>query len=321
MSLSIVFAGTSDFAVQSLLTLLNSSHSVIAVYTQPDRPAGRGLKLTPSAVKKAALEYKIPIFQPASLRDPEAQEALRQLKPDLIVVVVYGLLLPKAVLDIPRLGCLNVHPSSLPRWRGPTPIQRAIEAGDVETGVTIMQLDEGCDTGDILSQHHTPIYPTDNAETLSKRLAGLGAGLLLTTIDQLEVGQVTPLKQNESEAIYAPKLEKTYGNLDWQSSAVDLERKIRALNSWPVAYTHWEGETLRIWQAEVVPQRVPAGTLPGTLIDVNQHGLDIATGEQILRLITLQLPGGKAIAAHDFINAKRAKLIPFKTIFTSKVSD
>lgn len=316
MSLNIIFAGTSEFAVHSLEALLNSSHRVIGVYTQPDRPAGRGLKLTPSPVKKAASSYHLPIFQPDSLRDPKIQAEIQQLKPDLIAVVVYGLLLPKAVLDIPRLGCVNVHPSILPRWRGPTPIQRAIEAGDLETGVTIMLLDEGCDTGNILSQQHSPLYPTDTAETLSSRLAILSAELLVKTIDQWERGEIISEKQDEAKATYAPKLEKSSGNLDWQSSAEDLERKVRAYNPWPVAYTNWENERLRIWQAEAIKERVPADIVPGTLLNLNPHGIDIATGDGVLRLLSVQLPGNKVVSAQDFMNAKRPHLITYKTCFT-----
>lgn len=316
MSLKIVFAGTSEFAVHSLTALVNSEHQIIAVYTQPDRPAGRGLKLTPSPVKKAALDYQLPVYQPASLRDAQAQAELAALQPDLIAVVVYGTLLPRAVLDLPRLGCLNVHPSILPRWRGPTPLQRAIEAGDLETGVTIMLLDEGCDTGDILSQQHSPLYPTDTAQSLSTRLAIMGSELLVRTIDQWEHQQIIATKQDDSQAIYAPKLEKSDGNLDWNLSAAVLERKIRAFNPWPVAFTHWEGQVLRVWQAELIGERVAANIRPGTILALHSNGIDVATGDQVLRLITIQLAGNKAISAQDFINAKRQLLVPFKTCFT-----
>jgi methionyl-tRNA formyltransferase len=315
MPYKIVFAGTSEFAVHSLTALMNSSHQIIAVYTQPDRPSGRGLKLTPSPVKTAALEMHLPLFQPPSLREEAAQQQLAELKPDLMVVVVYGLLIPKNVLTIPEKGCINVHPSILPRWRGAAPIQRAIAAGDLETGVTIMQLDEGWDTGDILSQIHCPIYPTESSQALSERLAIVGAELLVKTIDQLEAGQIHPLPQDHAQANYASKLEKIEGELNWEESAVDLERKIRAFNPWPVAYTNWENQQIRIWQAETLLERSPVTIPPGTLLGINDKGLDVATGDGALRIIKLQLPGAKPISAFDFINSKKSLLIPFKSIF------
>lgn len=315
MALTIVFAGTAEFAVPALEALLHSRHRVIGVYTQPDRPAGRGLMLQASAIKQVALRQQLPVLQPENLRDPAAQQQLKELNPDIMVVAVYGLLLPAAVLNTPRLGCINLHPSILPRWRGATPIQRAIEAGDVETGVTIMQLDEGWDSGDILSQVHCPLYPTDTTATLAKRLSVLGADLLVSTIDRIEQQTVHPRKQEEAEVIYAAKLEKAEGKLDWSLSAEVLERKVRAFDPWPVAYTDWEGKALRIWQAEALTERSPVGIAPGTVVALSAAGIDVATGANILRLIMLQLPGGKTLAARDVINAHQQRLVTYKTRF------
>jgi methionyl-tRNA formyltransferase len=308
MSLNIVFAGTSEFAVASLEALLQSQHNITAVYTQPDRPSGRGLKLTMSPVKQAALNHDLPIYQPASLKDESAQQTLAALQPDLMVVVVYGLLIPKIVLETPKLGCINIHPSLLPRWRGAAPIQRAIEAGDTETGVTIMQLDEGWDTGDILTQTTHPILADDTSQTLHDRLAVASATQLIEAIDLLETHKVTPKTQNHKHAIYAEKLTKAEGELDWQLNATTLANKVRAYNSWPVAYTHWQDQVLRIWQAQALDETTQLP--PGTLVNYSEQGLDIAAGDgSVLRLLQVQLPGGKPIDIRDFVHARGKQLV------------
>lgn len=321
MSLKIIFAGTSEFAVDSLEALLASQHQIVAVYTQPDRPAGRGLKLKASPVKEAALRHNLPLYQPPSLKDPAVQAELAALKADMMVVVVYGLLIPSEVLTVTPYGCVNVHPSLLPRWRGAAPIVRAIEAGDAETGTTIMQLDEGWDTGDILSQIRCAINPDDTCETLTNHLAKLSADLLVKTIDDLSAKRIQPIKQNDAEANYAQKIEKTEGQLDWQQDAVTLANKIRAFNPWPVAYTEWNGQTLRIWQAQApgsaggppASNNIP----PGTIIAISKQGMDVATGKGTLRLLQVQLPGGKPLNIADFVHARGAQLVPLQTSFTT----
>ena len=265
-SLNIIFAGTPDFAAQHLQAILNSQHNVIAVYTQPDKPAGRGKKLQASPVKQLAEQNNIPVYQPKSLRKEEAQFELKVLNADVMVVVAYGLILPKAVLDAPRLGCLNVHGSILPRWRGAAPIQRSIWAGDAQTGVTIMQMDEGLDTGDMLHKVYCDILPTETSTSLYNKLAELAPSALIDVLDNLENGKFIAEKQDDSQSNYAEKLSKEEAQLDWSLSAMQLERNIRAFNPWPIAYFSTEDkdgntQTLKVYQAEVFPhQDKPAGT-------------------------------------------------------------
>ena len=270
MSLRIVFAGTPEFAVPSL-RVAASRGEVVAVYTQPDRPAGRGRKLTPSPVKVEALSRGLAVLQPETLRTEQSQEALRALRPDLMVVVAYGLLLPQAILDIPTYGCWNVHASLLPRWRGAAPIQRAILAGDRETGVTIMQMDEGLDTGPILLQRSLPIEATSTAATLHDRLAALGAEALLEALEGLERGDLVPRPQPAEGVTYAAKLEKSEALIDWSRTADEIERQVRAFDPWPVAETRFEGEQLRIHAAHAVRgEEVAPDVAPGTIVAVKQ---------------------------------------------------
>jgi methionyl-tRNA formyltransferase len=299
--LKVIFAGTPEFAVSSLQALLDSEHEVVAVYTQPDRPAGRGRKLTASPVKALALEHGLPVLQPQTLRDEAAQQALAEWQADVMVVVAYGLILPEAVLNTPRLGCVNVHASLLPRWRGAAPIQRAILAGDAETGVTIMQMDAGLDTGDMLRKVVCPINTSDTAQTLHDKLAAQGAAALCDTLGKLAAGALSPEKQNDAEANYAEKLQKAEAKIDWTLSAQVLSRTVRAFNPWPVAFARYDEKNLRIWFAEAVAEKTNAA--PGTVLAESRDGIDVATGDGILRVQLLQLPGGKVLDAGQFLNA------------------
>jgi methionyl-tRNA formyltransferase len=300
--LRIVYAGTPEFAVPALKALIESRHEVAAVYTQPDRPAGRGRKLTPGRVKRVALEHGIAVEQPERLKPADVQERLRGYAPDVMVVAAYGLILPKAVLEIPVHGCLNIHASLLPRWRGAAPIQRAILAGDAETGVTLMQMAPGLDTGDILMKARTPIGATDTAQALHDRLAEQGAELLIQGLDALTRGRLRPEPQDESLATYAGKLSKAEAQLDWFLAAATLDRQVRAFNPWPVAFTHLDDEPLRIWQAR--PEASPVTAPPGTVVAEGPEGIDVATGDGLLRLTRVQFPGGRPLGAREVLNSR-----------------
>lgn len=305
-SLRVIFAGTPDFAANHLQALLSTEHEVVAVYTQPDRPAGRGKKLTASPVKQLAQAHNIPVYQPASLRDEDAQHALAAIEADIMVVVAYGLLLPKAVLDTPRLGCINVHGSILPKWRGAAPIQRAIWAGDSYTGVTIMQMDVGLDTGDMLSIERLPINEQDTSASLYAKLADLGPPALIKVLDNIE--QLTGEQQDEEQASYAKKLSKEEAEANWQLPAVQLERNIRAFYPWPVAWTQIAGEKVKLLKAHVIDS--PTTAPPGTVIRADKHGIVVATGEGQLCIEQLQIPGKKPGKAADVINARQAWFVP-----------
>ncbi len=300
--LNIVYAGTPEFAATALAALLKTEHHISAVYTQPDRPAGRGRKLKASPVKELALEHHIEVRQPESLKDAEIQQALAELKPDVMIVAAYGLLLPAEVLAIPRLGCLNIHASLLPRWRGAAPIQRAILAGDAETGVTIMQMDVGLDTGDMLYKLATPITTEDNAGRLHDRLAELGAEAIVEALAAIQAGTLTPEPQDDSLANYAKKLNKAEAAIDWLQPAAQIARQVAAFNPWPVAQTQLEEQVLRIWEAE--PLSEASRATPGTVVAEGKQGIDVACGEGTLRLKRLQLPGGKPLTAAEFLNGR-----------------
>lgn len=307
-SLRIIFAGTPDFAAHHLDALLSSTHQVVGVFTQPDRPAGRGKKLMPSPVKLLAQEHNIPVFQPASLRPAENQQLVADLHADVMVVVAYGLILPKAVLDLPRLGCINVHGSLLPRWRGAAPIQRSLWAGDGETGVTIMQMDVGLDTGDMLYKLACPVTPEDTSATLYDKLAQLGPQGLLDTLRQLATGTAQPEVQDETQVTYAEKLSKEEARLNWQLSASQLERCIRAFNPWPVSYFIIDEQPIKVWKASVLEST--SATAPGTIIDANKQGIQIATADGVLNIEELQPAGKKAMKAHELLNSRREWFIP-----------
>jgi methionyl-tRNA formyltransferase len=302
-ALTLVFGGTPEFAVPALEALLAAGHRLAAVYTQPDRPAGRGQKLQMSAVKECALRNSIPIEQPSSLRESTAVERLASYQADAMIVVAYGLILPQAILDVPRLGCVNIHGSLLPRWRGAAPIQRALLAGDRETGVSIMRMDAGLDTGPVLSMHTTPIDAHENGVILRDRLAMLGAQALCETLPKYASGECTPAAQTQTGVTYAQKIRKEEAVIDWSQSAMAIDRQVRAFNPWPVAETQFRGQQLRIWEA--TPLSAAANATPGTISAASSAGIVVATGEGTLVLQRLQLAGRKAMTAGDFIQAQR----------------
>lgn len=301
-SLKIIFAGTPDFAARHLDALLASEHQVVGVFTQPDRPSGRGNKLTPGPVKVLAQAHDVPVFQPKSLKPEENQQLVAELQADIMVVVAYGLILPKAVLNMPRLGCINVHGSLLPRWRGAAPIQRALWAGDSETGVTIMQMDVGLDTGDMLHKLSCPITTEDTSASLYDKLAELGPQGMLDTLDLLASGKAQPEVQNEAQVSYAEKLSKEEARLDWSLSAAQLERCIRAFNPWPVSFFLIEDQPVKVWQASVLPHQ---NKQPGEIIHADKNGIQIATADGVLNLLSLQPAGKKAMSAQDLLNSRR----------------
>ena len=307
-TLRIIFAGTPDFAARHLDALLSSGHQVVGVFTQPDRPAGRGKKLMPSPVKVLAEEHGLPIYQPASLRPQENQQLVADLNADVMVVVAYGLILPKAVLDMPRLGCVNVHGSLLPRWRGAAPIQRSLWAGDAETGVTIMKMDVGLDTGDMLFKLACPITNEDTSATLYDKLADLGPQGLIETLQQLADNMATPEVQDEALVTYAEKLSKEEAQLDWSLSAAQLERCIRPFNPWPMSWMMIDDQPVKVWKASVIDG--DTSEEPGTIIEVSKQGIQVATAKGILNLESLQPAGKKAMSAQDLLNSRREWFIP-----------
>ncbi|KHT22377.1 methionyl-tRNA formyltransferase [Pectobacterium brasiliense] len=311
-SLRIIFAGTPDFAARHLDALLSSGHEVVGVFTQPDRPAGRGNKLTPSPVKVLAEQHSIPVFQPKSLRPEENQAMVQALNADVMVVVAYGLILPQPVLSMPRLGCINVHGSLLPLWRGAAPIQRALWAGDSETGVTIMQMDVGLDTGAMLHKISCPILPQDTSATLYDKLAELGPRGLLETLEQLAGGSAVAETQNDALATYAEKLSKEEARLNWQLSAEQLERCIRAFNPWPVSYFIVDEQPVKVWKAEVIAKA--HGSQPGTILQSDKQGIQVATADGILNIQELQPAGKKVMAAQDLLNSRREWFVPGNTL-------
>ncbi|CAM2967390.1 methionyl-tRNA formyltransferase [Vibrio rarus] len=309
-ALKIVFAGTPDFAADHLAALLSSEHEVIAVYSTPDKPAGRGKKLTASPVKNLAVEHNIPVFQPENFKSDEAKQQLVDLNADIMVVVAYGLLLPKAVLDTPRLGCINVHGSILPRWRGAAPIQRSIWAGDAETGVTIMQMDVGLDTGDMLHIATLPIQAEDTSAALYHKLAKLGPVALVDCLATIANGTAVAIKQDDDLSNYAKKLSKEEARLDWSKDAQALEREIRAFNPWPMSYFSVADKNIKVWKAHVNPE--PCTQAAGTIVSADKSGIQIATGNGSLVLENIQVPGKKAMSVGDVLNS-RADWFPIGT--------
>jgi methionyl-tRNA formyltransferase len=304
----LVFAGTPDFAATALKALIAAGHTIVGVYSQPDRPAGRGRKLQPSPVKQVALDHEIPVFQPETLKTAEAQKQLADLKPDVMIVAAYGLILPKSVLDIPTHGCLNIHASLLPRWRGAAPIQRAIAAGDAETGITIMQMDEGLDTGAMLLKSLTAIDTSDTGGSLHDRLAELGGKAIIKALELLKKGELTGEPQNDDLACYASKLSKTEGHIDWATDATAIERLVRAFNPWPGTYTDLGDQRIRIHEAKALV--TDSDAFPGTVVHRDRDGIDIACGNGTLRITRLQLPGSRAQSVNDLINGGKELLMP-----------
>lgn len=303
--MNILFAGTPEFALPSLKALLAfSEHRVLAVYTQPDRPKGRGRRLLKSPIKQLAIENNIPICQPKTLRDCDEQEKLATWQADLMVVVAYGLILPQAVLTIPSLGCINVHASLLPRWRGAAPIQRAILAGDETTGISIMQMDAGLDTGPILQQVACPIEKTDTAQSLQERLAKLGAHALLTSLAEIQQGSHRSQPQSACGISYAKKIDKIEAEIDWQLNVEFIARRIRAFNPKPIAYTFLDQLLVRIWSANVLEKEADSPIKAGTILQVRPQGIDVMTGEGILRLLQIQLAGGRCLPIADILHSK-----------------
>lgn len=299
----LIFAGTPDFAVPSLQALLAAEGVLVAVYTQPDRPAGRGRQPRPSPVKIQAQAASVPIYQPSSLRDPATQAEIVALAPDLLVVAAYGLILPPAVLAIPRLGCVNVHASLLPRWRGAAPIQRALLAGDAETGICIMRMEAGLDTGPVYARATCPIPRGTTGGELHDQLAVLGAETLRATLPALLAAIAVPVPQDDARATYAPKLEKAEAVLDWTRPALELERQVLAFNPYPVAQTYLDGQTLRVWRARA--EQESSAAPPGTVLREGPAGIVVATGVGVLCLTEVQLPGGRPLPVAAFLAARR----------------
>ena len=301
--MKIIFAGTPDFAAAHLQALIDcAQHQIVAVYTQPDRPAGRGKKLTASPVKQLALNHSLEVLQPSSLKGIEAQQQLANYDADLMIVVAYGLILPQAVLDIPRLGCINVHGSLLPKWRGAAPIQRALEAGDQETGICIMQMDAGLDTGPVISVARCPIEPGDTSGSIYQKLSALGAPTLLTALEKIEAGVAIAKQQDNSLSTYASKIDKSEALIDWSISADVLARRVRAFNPFPATYSHIGGDRVKIWQAHAID--ADSSGAAGTIIEASDEGILVQTGHGQLLISEIQLAGKSKMPVAELLKSK-----------------
>lgn len=295
----VIFMGTPDFSVGTLEALIRAGHQVVLAVTQPDKPKGRGGKMQFPPVKETALEHGIPVFQPRKVREPENIEELRKYQADVIVVVAFGQILPREILELTPYGCINVHASLLPSYRGAAPIQWAVINGETVSGVTTMQMDEGLDTGDMLLKTEVPLEPEETGGSLHDKLAAAGASLCVRTLKALEEGTVTPKKQGESPTAYASMLKKEMGEIRWEESAISIERLIRGLNPWPSAYTGWQDKTMKIWEAEVLEE--DSGQEPGTVVRVDKDGFLVQTGKGLLKVTALQIPGKKRMEADAFL--------------------
>lgn len=308
--MKLIYAGTPEFAVAALDALIQSEHQIVAVYTQPDRPAGRGRRLQASPVKQKAQQFDLRIEQPQSLKDPESLSTLQSLQADLMIVAAYGLLLPSAVLTIPKLGCINIHASLLPRWRGAAPIQRAILAGDSETGITLMQMDAGLDTGNMLARVSVPIQQNQTAAALHDELMEAGADLLMRCLPEIEQQVLVPQKQDETQACYAPKLKKEEARIDWNKPAEQLLREVCAYNPWPVSFSLLEGQPVKIWRAELLPES--SGSVPGTIFRQTALGIDVQCQQHSLRIKELQFAGKKRITAAQLLSGRQLANLCFE---------
>ena len=297
--MKVVFMGTPDFAVGALEAIIQAGHEVTAVVTQPDKPKGRSGQMQFPPVKEYAVKYNIPVFQPVKVKEPEAVAELRNYEADIYVVAAFGQILTKEILNMPRFGCVNIHASLLPKYRGAAPIQQAIIDGETETGVTIQQMNEGIDTGDILSTVIVPIDKKETAESLFVKLEQAGAQLIVDTLAKIEKGEITPVPQDESKASYVRMMKKTLGKIDWNKEAVVIERLVRGLNSWPSAYTFFEGKSLKLWNCDVIEEICTEA--PGTIVRVNKDSIDVATGNGVLRILELQLEGKKRMDTKSFL--------------------
>ena len=297
--MKIVFMGTPDFAVGALEALVEAGHEVVAVVTQPDKPKGRGKEMQQTPVKACAVKHNIEVFQPVKIKTPEAVEVLKGYDADLFVVAAFGQILSKEILDMPKYGCVNIHASLLPKYRGAAPIQWAILDGEKETGVTIMQMNEGLDTGDMLTKVVVPIEDTDTGESLFDKLAEAGAKLLIETIPQIEAGTLKPEPQDDSLSTYAKMIKKEMGLMDWEKEACVLERLVRGMNSWPSAYTHFQGKTLKVWEAEV--ETCETNAVPGSVVEVTKNSIKVQTGKDLLVLKQIQLEGKKRMDVAAFL--------------------
>ena len=306
--MKIIFMGTPDFSVGTLEALVEAGHEVVLAVTQPDKPKGRGKEMQFTPVKECALAHNIPVYQPKKIREPECIEELKKYQADVCVVVAFGQILPKEILEMTPYGCINVHASLLPKYRGAAPIQRSLWAGDAETGVTIMQMDVGLDTGDMLYKLSCPITAEDTSGTLYDKLAELGPQGLITTLKQLADGTAKPEVQDETLVTYAEKLSKEEARIDWSLSAAQLERCIRAFNPWPMSWLEIEGQPVKVWKASVIDTATKAA--PGTILEANKQGIQVATGDGILNLLSLQPAGKKAMSAQDLLNSRREWFVP-----------
>lgn len=299
--MNIVFMGTPDYAVEALEALIQADHRIVAVVTQPDKPKGRGGKMQMTPVKECALKYDIPVFQPVKVKEPEAVETLRGFGADIFVVAAFGQILSEEILQMPRYGCVNIHASLLPRYRGAGPIQWAILNGETETGITIMQMDKGIDTGDMLLQSIVPIEAKETGDSLHDKLAREGAKLIVEALSKIEAGDIVPRKQNDADSSYAKMLRKSMGEINWNKDAEQIERTVRGLTSWPGTYTFYHGKTLKIWQSDVCENKILENAVPGMITAVEKDAFYVCTGEKLLKITEVQLEGKKRMQVRDFL--------------------